>query len=29
LRRHHGEMVERHIPEFARRIVSRYRLPAS
>ncbi len=28
LRRHHGAMVERHLPEFARRIVSRYRLPA-
>jgi coenzyme F420-reducing hydrogenase beta subunit len=28
LRRNHGAMVERHIPEFARRIVSRYRLPA-
>jgi coenzyme F420 hydrogenase subunit beta len=28
LRRHHGEMAERHIPEFARRIVSRYRLPS-
>ncbi|MFM8606048.1 MAG: Coenzyme F420 hydrogenase/dehydrogenase, beta subunit C-terminal domain [Cyanobium sp.] len=29
LRRNHPAMVERHIPEFARRIVSRYRLPAS
>ena len=28
LRRHHGEMAERHIPDFARRIVSRYRLPS-
>ncbi len=28
LRRNHGAMVERHIPEFARRIVSRYRLPS-
>ncbi len=28
LRRHHGEMAERHLPEFARRIVSRYRLPS-
>jgi coenzyme F420 hydrogenase subunit beta len=28
LRRHHGEMVDRHLPEFARRIVSRYRLPS-
>ena len=28
LRRHHGAMVERHLPEFARRIVSRYRLPS-
>jgi coenzyme F420 hydrogenase subunit beta len=28
LRRNHGEMAERHIPEFARRIVSRYRLPS-
>ncbi len=27
LRRHHPEMVEAHIPAFARRIVSRYRLP--
>ncbi|EAR18027.1 Coenzyme F420 hydrogenase/dehydrogenase, beta subunit C-terminal domain [Synechococcus sp. W2B2] len=28
LRRHHPEMVERHLPAFARRIVERYRLPA-
>ncbi len=28
LRRNHGAMVERHIPGFARRIVSRYRLPS-
>ncbi|MEB3255692.1 MAG: Coenzyme F420 hydrogenase/dehydrogenase, beta subunit C-terminal domain [Synechococcaceae cyanobacterium] len=28
LRRNHGAMVERHMPEFARRIVSRYRLPS-
>ena len=27
LRRHHPEMVERHIPAFAKKIVSRYRLP--
>ena len=27
LRRHHPELVERHIPAFARRIVARYRLP--
>jgi len=28
LRRHHGEMAQRHIPGFAQRIVARYRLPA-
>lgn len=28
LRRHHPEVVERHLPAFARRIVERYRLPA-
>ena len=28
LRRHHAAMAERHIPAFAKRIVSRYRLPA-
>ena len=28
LRRNHREMAERHMPEFARRIVSRYRLPS-
>ena len=28
LRRNHGAMVDRHIPAFARRIVSRYRLPS-
>ena len=28
LRRHHGGMVERHIPAFAQRIISRYRLPS-
>ena len=28
LRRHHGSMVERHIPPFAQRILSRYRLPS-
>ncbi|MFN9619713.1 MAG: Coenzyme F420 hydrogenase/dehydrogenase, beta subunit C-terminal domain [Synechococcaceae cyanobacterium] len=28
LRRNHGAMVERHIPAFARRIISRYRLPS-
>ena len=28
LRRHHGSLVERHIPAFAQRIVSRYRLPS-
>ncbi len=28
LRRNHGEMAERHMPEFARRIISRYRLPS-
>ena len=27
VRRHHPEMVDRHIPAFARKIVSRYRLP--
>jgi hypothetical protein len=27
LQRHHPELVERHIPAFARRIVERYRLP--
>jgi coenzyme F420 hydrogenase subunit beta len=27
LRRHHPEIVERHIPAFAKKIVSRYRLP--
>lgn len=27
LQRHHPDQVERHIPEFARRIVARYRLP--
>jgi len=29
LRRNHPAMAERHIPAFARRIISRYRLPAS
>ncbi len=29
LRRNHAEMVEDHLPEFARRIISRYRLPSS
>jgi coenzyme F420-reducing hydrogenase beta subunit len=29
LRRNHGEMVDHHLPEFARRIISRYRLPSS
>ncbi|MFN7898299.1 MAG: coenzyme F420 hydrogenase/dehydrogenase beta subunit N-terminal domain-containing protein [Synechococcaceae cyanobacterium] len=29
LRRHHPAMVERHIPAFAQRIISRYRLPAT
>ncbi|MEB3331194.1 MAG: Coenzyme F420 hydrogenase/dehydrogenase, beta subunit C-terminal domain [Synechococcaceae cyanobacterium] len=29
LRRHHPEIAERQIPAFARRIISRYRLPAS
>jgi len=29
LRRNHPEMAERHIPAFARRIISRYRLPAA
>ena len=29
LRRHHPAMAERHIPAFARRIISRYRLPSS
>ena len=29
LRRHHGAMVERHIPAFAQRIIARYRLPSS
>ncbi len=28
LRRHHGAMVERHIPSFAQRIIARYRLPS-
>ncbi|MEB3235311.1 MAG: Coenzyme F420 hydrogenase/dehydrogenase, beta subunit C-terminal domain, partial [Cyanobacteriota bacterium] len=28
IRRHHGEMAERHIPAFAQKIISRYRLPA-
>jgi len=28
LRRHHPEVVDRHLPAFARRIVERYRLPA-
>ncbi|MEB3276278.1 MAG: Coenzyme F420 hydrogenase/dehydrogenase, beta subunit C-terminal domain [Cyanobacteriota bacterium] len=28
IRRHHGAMAERHIPAFAQKIVSRYRLPA-
>jgi coenzyme F420 hydrogenase subunit beta len=28
LRRHHPKIAERQIPEFARRIVARYRLPA-
>ncbi|MEB3303729.1 MAG: Coenzyme F420 hydrogenase/dehydrogenase, beta subunit C-terminal domain, partial [Cyanobacteriota bacterium] len=28
LRRQHGEMVERHIPTFAKRIIGRYRLPS-
>mgnify|MGYP003328653292 CR=1 FL=1 len=27
LRRHHPELVERHIPAFAQRIVARYTLP--
>jgi len=27
LQRHHPELVERHIPAFARRIVARYTLP--
>jgi coenzyme F420 hydrogenase subunit beta len=29
LRRHHPRIAERHIPAFARRIVSRYRLPST
>jgi coenzyme F420 hydrogenase subunit beta len=29
LRRHHHDIAERHIPAFARRIIGRYRLPAS
>ncbi|MFN6133835.1 MAG: Coenzyme F420 hydrogenase/dehydrogenase, beta subunit C-terminal domain [Synechococcaceae cyanobacterium] len=29
LRRHHPAMADRHIPAFARRIISRYRLPSS
>jgi len=29
LRRHHPEMVNRHLPAFARRIVERYRLPST
>ncbi|HYP03718.1 MAG TPA: Coenzyme F420 hydrogenase/dehydrogenase, beta subunit C-terminal domain [Cyanobium sp.] len=29
VRRHHAAMADRHIPAFARRIISRYRLPAS
>ena len=29
LRRNHPEMAERHIPAFARRIISRYRLPST
>ncbi|MEB3166132.1 MAG: Coenzyme F420 hydrogenase/dehydrogenase, beta subunit C-terminal domain [Cyanobacteriota bacterium] len=29
LRRHHPAIAERHIPAFARRIISRYRLPAA
>jgi coenzyme F420-reducing hydrogenase beta subunit len=29
LRRQHGDMVERHIPAFAQRIIARYRLPSS
>ena len=29
VRRHHPAMAERHIPAFARRIIDRYRLPAS
>jgi coenzyme F420 hydrogenase subunit beta len=29
LRRHHGPMVERHIPAFAQRIIARYRLPST
>ena len=29
LRRHHPEVVERHLPAFARRIVERYRLPST
>ena len=28
VRRHHAAMADRHIPAFARRIISRYRLPA-
>ncbi|MGA0021894.1 MAG: hypothetical protein ACO3GW_06980, partial [Vulcanococcus sp.] len=27
LRRHHADKVDEHIPAFARRIISRYRLP--
>jgi coenzyme F420-reducing hydrogenase beta subunit len=29
LRRHHPEVVDRHLPAFARRIVERYRLPST
>ena len=29
LRRHHPAIAERHIPAFAKRIISRYRLPAA
>lgn len=29
LQRQHGDMVERHIPAFAQRIIARYRLPSS
>lgn len=29
LRRHHGPMVDRHLPAFAQRIIARYRLPSS
>ena len=29
LQRQHGDKVDRHIPAFAKRIIGRYRLPAS